>query len=205
MFSKYETSTTPNDQMLSPDTEKSSISLENEESTLSLLSNQPPRALLHQRSASDSMTFVKKSHWVGPSSNITVEGCLEINGSGADGKGIDSYKGTVGDSSSASPLVTETHYPTQYGKWGQNFGPDTDPKKIKRLLANRVSAQKSRLKKAEYIENLKKDIAMKEEKVAVLAPAVSFYEKQRMMLEKENNVMKQRMETLEKEKAKKDD
>ncbi|XP_039015566.1 basic leucine zipper 6-like [Hibiscus syriacus] len=150
MSSKYETCATPNDQLLNADTEKSS--------TLSLLSNQPHRALLHKRSASDSIAFVKKSHWAGTSSNIDVQGCLEINGSDADGKG----NGTMGDSSSASSPIAETHYPTQYGKWGPNFCPDMDPKKIKRLLANRVSAQKSRLKKAEYIENLKKDIAMKE-------------------------------------------
>ncbi|KAK8578267.1 hypothetical protein V6N13_090934 [Hibiscus sabdariffa] len=191
MASKFETSQTPNDKMLKPDDEKSSA-LNNGESTLSFQSKQSCRTSLNQRSGSDSITFVEKPQRVGSSNNGAAIGCLEIN------------EGTIGDVSSASSLVTEAHHPTESGKWGQNFGPNMDPKKIKRILANRVAAQKSRLKKEEYIEKLKKEIATNQAKVAVLAPAVSFHEKLRMTLQQENDAMKQRMEFLQKEKAKKE-
>ena len=38
----------------------------------------------------------------------------------------------------------------------------------------------------------------------MIAPQVAFYELQRRILQKENNAMKQRMETIEKENAKKE-
>ncbi|KAK8494386.1 hypothetical protein V6N13_090939 [Hibiscus sabdariffa] len=191
MASQFETSQTPNDNMLKPYEEKIS-GIDNGESTLSFQSKQSCRTSLNQRSASDSITFVEKPQWVGSSNNGAAIGCLEIN------------EGTIGNASSASSLVTEAHHPTEYGKWDQNFGPNMDPKKMKRILANRVAAQKSRLKKEEYIEKLKKEIATNQAKVAVLASAVSFHEEQRTALQQENDAMKQRMEFLEKEKAMKE-
>ncbi|KAL4313332.1 hypothetical protein GQ457_01G018910 [Hibiscus cannabinus] len=191
MASKFETSPTPNDKMLKPDDEKRYV-VDNGESTLSFQSKQSRRTSLHQRSASDSITFVEKPQWVGSSNNGAATICLEING------------GTIGDASPAPSLVIETHHPAGFGKLSQNISPGMDPKKIKRLLSNRVSAQKSRLKKAEYIEKLKKEIVANQAKVAVLAPAVSFHENLRTTLQQENDAMKQRMEFLEMEKAMKE-
>ncbi|KAK6231179.1 hypothetical protein QUC31_011515 [Theobroma cacao] len=102
----------------------------------------------------------------------------------------------VGQSSSS--LVTETQ------KWGRSFEPTMDPKKMKRLLANRVSAQKSRLRRMEYIEKLNKDIETEQAKIAELAPQVSYYKHRRAMLQKENDEIKQKIEFLEKEEARKE-
>ncbi|XWS67275.1 hypothetical protein CRYUN_Cryun05aG0273500 [Craigia yunnanensis] len=204
---KYETSPNP-DQMMNPKISYSSSSLDIVELTSSLQATQPCRASLHQRSASDSLVFVNKPYLVGSGSfqsSNGAEGCLKLKGGDGDKKAIDHNVKESEDSSSTSSLITETHRQTEPQKRCRNFDPSMDPEKFKRLLANRVSAQKSRLKKLEYIEKLKKDINTEQARVSMLAPQVAFYELQRMMLQKENNAMKQRMETLEKEKAKKED
>ncbi|XWS55497.1 hypothetical protein CRYUN_Cryun09bG0005300 [Craigia yunnanensis] len=203
---KYETSSNP-DQMMNPERSYTSSTLDIVELTSSLQVTEPRRASLHKRSASDSLAFVNKPYLVEPGSfqrSNGAEGCLKLERGDGDKKAIDHNIKESEDSSSASSLITETHRQNEPRKWCRNFDPDIDPKKIKRLLANRVSAQKSRLRKLEYIEKLKKDINTEQARVSLIAPQVAFYEFQRRILQKENNAMKQRMETLEKENAKKE-
>ncbi|EOY07119.1 Uncharacterized protein TCM_021629 [Theobroma cacao] len=170
--------TSPNpEQMISPEGSNPPSSLDIVELTSSLQATEPRRAIsLHKRSASDSLVILRKPYLVGQSS---------------------------------SSLVTETQ------KWGRSFEPTMDPKKMKRwtylhthtmklLLANRVSAQKSRLRRMEYIEKLNKDIETEQAKIAELAPQVSYYKHRRAMLQKENDEIKQKIEFLEKEEARKE-
>ncbi|XP_022765847.1 basic leucine zipper 6-like [Durio zibethinus] len=190
---KYQTSPDP-DQMMSPERSYSSSSLDIVELTSSLQDTKPCRASLHQRSASDSLAFVNKPYLVGPgscqSSNIGAEWCSKLDGGNADGKAIDHNVEKLEDSSSSSLIGESTPPPTEPQKRRRNFHPSMDPKNIKRPLVNRVSAQKSRLRKLEYIEKFKRDINTEQARVSFLAP--------------QNNAMKQRMEFLEKDMAKKD-
>ncbi|GMY25570.1 basic leucine zipper 34-like [Fagus crenata] len=86
-------------------------------------------------------------------------------------------------------------------KWSREIDPSINPKKMKRMIANRESAQRSRLRKLEYIEKLKRDIENEQARISLMSPQVKSYELRRMVLQNENNKMKERMETLEMEQA----
>ncbi|XP_010535364.1 PREDICTED: transcription factor HY5 isoform X2 [Tarenaya hassleriana] len=54
-----------------------------------------------------------------------------------------------------------------------NIDYDMDPRKLKRVISNRVSAQKSRIKKLQYVADLEKKHKELEMQVAVLRPQVA--------------------------------
>ncbi|KAF2288498.1 hypothetical protein GH714_007929 [Hevea brasiliensis] len=70
-----------------------------------------------------------------------------------------------------------------------------------RMLGDRVPARNS----LPYLEKLRRDIETEEAKLSMLSPQVSYYELQCAILEKENNEMKEKVEVLENEKARKED
>ncbi|OMO97612.1 hypothetical protein COLO4_14489 [Corchorus olitorius] len=160
----------------------SSSSLDMAKLTSSLEATEPGKALLHQGSApSDSLTRVERPCLVGQGSSQRPHG-VEIS------------------ENSSSSLVGQTKPP----KWSRSVDPEMDPKKLKRVLANRASAHKSRLKKLEYIEKLEKEVIAHEARISTLAPEVAFKRAQRDMLQQENDDMRRRMEILEKRKADKE-
>jgi hypothetical protein len=71
-----------------------------------------------------------------------------------------------------------------------------DPKRAKRILANRQSAQRSRVRKLQYISELERSVAALQTEVATIAPQVAFYEHRRSVLNVDNNTIKQRMAAL---------
>ncbi|CAN5966284.1 unnamed protein product [Sphagnum jensenii] len=71
-----------------------------------------------------------------------------------------------------------------------------DPKRAKRILANRQSAQRSRVRKLQYISELERSVAALQTEVATIAPQVAFYEHRRAVLNVDNNTIKQRMAAL---------
>nr|XP_011460972.1 PREDICTED: basic leucine zipper 61-like [Fragaria vesca subsp. vesca] len=85
----------------------------------------------------------------------------------------------------------ETVYDTLIGgplqiRVGRNIAPESlDPKKLKRIYSNRVSAQKSRLKKLQYIAEMEKKAKALEAQVAVLSPQVEFFKNQSYFLQME--------------------
>ncbi|GAA0138805.1 basic leucine zipper transcription factor [Lithospermum erythrorhizon] len=79
-----------------------------------------------------------------------------------------------------------------------------DPKRIKRILANRQSAQRSRVRKLQYISELERSVTSLQTEVSVLSPRVSFLDQQRMVLTVDNGVLKQRMAALAQDKIFKD-
>ncbi|XP_022741029.1 basic leucine zipper 61-like isoform X2 [Durio zibethinus] len=71
-----------------------------------------------------------------------------------------------------------------------------DPKRVKRILANRQSAQRSRVRKLHYISEL--------ERISVLSPRVAFLDHHRLLLNVDNSALKQRIAALAQDKIFKD-
>ncbi|KAK4484486.1 hypothetical protein RD792_007069 [Penstemon davidsonii] len=79
-----------------------------------------------------------------------------------------------------------------------------DPKKIKRILANRQSAQRSRVRKLQYMSELERTVSSLQAEVSVLSPRVAFLDHQRLVLNVDNSVLQQRIAALAQDKLFKD-
>ncbi|XP_019453686.1 PREDICTED: basic leucine zipper 61-like isoform X2 [Lupinus angustifolius] len=80
----------------------------------------------------------------------------------------------------------------------------TDPKRVKRILANRQSAQRSRVRKLQYISELERNVTSLQAEVSVLSPRVAFLDHQRLLLNVDNSALKQRIAALAQDKIFKD-
>ncbi|CAI9754971.1 unnamed protein product [Fraxinus pennsylvanica] len=79
-----------------------------------------------------------------------------------------------------------------------------DPKRIKRILANRKSAQRSRVRKLQYILELERSVTTLQNEVSALSPKVAFLDHQRLLLTVDNGALKQRIAALAQDKIFKD-
>lgn len=79
-----------------------------------------------------------------------------------------------------------------------------DPKRIKRILANRQSAQRSRVRKLQYISELERTVTSLQAEISVLSPRVAFLDHQRLVLGVDNSVLKQKIAALAQDKIFKD-
>nr|VDD04397.1 unnamed protein product [Brassica oleracea] len=79
-----------------------------------------------------------------------------------------------------------------------------DPKRVKRILANRQSAQRSRVRKLQYITELERSVTSLQVEVSVLSPRVAFLDHQRLLLNVDNSSLKQRIAALAQDKIFKD-
>ncbi|XP_078151664.1 basic leucine zipper 19-like isoform X2 [Carex rostrata] len=71
--------------------------------------------------------------------------------------------------------------------------PSTDPKRVKRILANRQSAQRSRVRKLHYISELERNVQLLQNEVTTLAPRVAYLDHQRTLLTISNGHLRQKM------------
>nr|WEY05846.1 bZIP3 protein [Betula platyphylla] len=79
-----------------------------------------------------------------------------------------------------------------------------DPKRVKRILANRQSAQRSRVRKLQYISELERSVTSLQTEVSALSPRVAFLDHQRLILNVDNGALKQRIAALAQDKLFKD-
>ncbi|KAJ6758015.1 BASIC LEUCINE ZIPPER 61-LIKE [Salix koriyanagi] len=79
-----------------------------------------------------------------------------------------------------------------------------DPKRVKRILANRQSAQRSRVRKLQYISELERSVTSLQAEVSVLSPRVAYLDHQRLLLNVDNSALKQRIAALAQDKLFKD-
>ncbi|XP_071736675.1 basic leucine zipper 61-like [Rutidosis leptorrhynchoides] len=79
-----------------------------------------------------------------------------------------------------------------------------DPKRVKRILANRQSAQRSRVRKLHYISELERSVTTLQTEVSTLSPRVAFLDHQRLILNVDNSSLKQRIAALAQDKIFKD-
>ncbi|CAI9757054.1 unnamed protein product [Fraxinus pennsylvanica] len=105
------------------------------------------------------------------------------------------------DNSCKSPVDTQPP-----AKSSDNASGDTivDPKRIKRILANRQSAQRSRVRKLQYISELERSVTTLQSEVSSLSPSVAFLDHQRLLLNVDNSALKQRIAALAQDKIFKD-
>ncbi|XP_028796820.1 basic leucine zipper 34-like [Neltuma alba] len=82
--------------------------------------------------------------------------------------------------------------------------PLVDPKRVKRILANRQSAQRSRVRKLQYISDLERSVSTLQTEVSALSPRVAFLDHQRLILNVDNSTLKQRIAALAQDKIFKD-
>ncbi|KAE9590602.1 hypothetical protein Lal_00023134 [Lupinus albus] len=71
-----------------------------------------------------------------------------------------------------------------------------DPKRVRRILANRQSAQRSRVRKLQYISELERSVTSLQSEVSALSPRVAFLDHQRLILNVDNSALKQRIAAL---------
>ncbi|XP_023768311.1 basic leucine zipper 34 [Lactuca sativa] len=83
-------------------------------------------------------------------------------------------------------------------------GTIVDPKRVKRILANRQSAQRSRVRKLHYISELERSVTTLQTEVSTLSPRVAFLDHQRLILNVDNSSLKQRIAALAQDKIFKD-
>ncbi|KAM0070887.1 putative transcription factor bZIP family [Helianthus debilis subsp. tardiflorus] len=83
-------------------------------------------------------------------------------------------------------------------------GTVVDPKRVKRILANRQSAQRSRIRKLHYISELERSVTTLQTEVSTLSPRVAFLDHQRLILNVDNSSLKQRIAALIQDKIFKD-
>ncbi|KAJ6968973.1 hypothetical protein NC653_036827 [Populus alba x Populus x berolinensis] len=109
-------------------------------------------------------------------------------------------------SGTGSCTVAEQQNDTQCKRRHEEADLDSElkSKRIKRIMANRLSAQRSRLRKLVYVEKLERDVKAEEVKVYWLSLQESLYQQSQMALETENTRIKEIMEGLEREKAMKE-
>ncbi|KAI7729973.1 hypothetical protein M8C21_008137 [Ambrosia artemisiifolia] len=113
--------------------------------------------------------------------------------------------GEVEDCGGCQP---ETETETELVKPTFNFSSDgttiVDPKRVKRILANRQSAQRSRVRKLQYISELERSVTTLQTEVSALSPRVAFLDHQRLVLNVDNSALKQRIAALAQDKIFKD-
>ncbi|XP_074571613.1 basic leucine zipper 6-like isoform X2 [Curcuma longa] len=145
----------------------------------------------HRRSASDSVAFVEVAPADGDDDDDSDQLIMsmfadEVAGSpGAAGDKSTEQKSAAAATAAAEQIV--------------------DPKRVKRILANRQSAQRSRVRKLQYISELERSVTSLETEVSALSPRVAFLDQQRSLLTLGNSHLKQRIAALAQDKIFKDD
>ncbi|KAG5238591.1 basic leucine zipper [Salix suchowensis] len=71
--------------------------------------------------------------------------------------------------------------------------PNMDPKRLKRVISNRVSAQKSRLKRLQYLADIESKVKALEEEIAALSPQVALYKSHHQALKMEQRMLSMEM------------
>ncbi|KAG7037008.1 Basic leucine zipper 34, partial [Cucurbita argyrosperma subsp. argyrosperma] len=91
-------------------------------------------------------------------------------------------KGNVGDGGNSEKIL-----------FGRSVDPNMDPRKLKRIMSNRVSAQKSRLKKVQYVADMERKLKALEAHIAILSPQVELYKNQQQVLQMEQKTLNQKI------------
>ncbi|KAK9092805.1 hypothetical protein Syun_027716 [Stephania yunnanensis] len=103
--------------------------------------------------------------------------------------------------SSCKPDLSSQALPPPISSSGE---PIRDPKRVKRILANRQSAQRSRVRKLQYISELERSVTSLQTEVSALSPRVAYLDHQRLILNVDNSALKQRIAALAQDKIFKD-
>ncbi|XP_058198807.1 basic leucine zipper 34-like [Rhododendron vialii] len=78
-------------------------------------------------------------------------------------------------------------------KLGRNKGTNMDDKRFRRILSNRISAQKSRTRKLQYVNDMERKRKDLEVEIATLAPLIENEQEKQKRLQMENFFLKERI------------
>nr|TKS01774.1 hypothetical protein D5086_0000168810 [Populus alba] len=92
-------------------------------------------------------------------------------------------------SSGDKPVKTRAMISGAQIRAARAIDPNMDPKKLKRVLSNRVSAQKSRLKRLQYLADIERKVKALEEEIADLSPRVALYRSHHQALKMEQKML----------------
>ncbi|KAL6547347.1 hypothetical protein OROMI_023068 [Orobanche minor] len=79
-------------------------------------------------------------------------------------------------------------------KHGCKLDPNMDRRKLRRTISNRLSAQRSRIRKAQYINDMEKMVNDLEELISHLTPRMQSYQEKRRLLLLQNDSLQKLME-----------
>ncbi|XP_057764431.1 basic leucine zipper 2 [Salvia miltiorrhiza] len=74
-------------------------------------------------------------------------------------------------------------------KHGRKLDPRMDRKKLRRTVSNRLSAQRSRVKKAQYIHDMERRVTELEDTITVLTLRVERFKEKRRLLQLQNEAL----------------
>ncbi|KAJ8752130.1 hypothetical protein K2173_001805 [Erythroxylum novogranatense] len=145
-------------------------------------------------------------------SNAVGAPCSSNTSSPSDHNSFYEYKETVPSSdqkqhkikNETDEVQSQCQSNTQAPASNTNNDRIVDPKRVKRILANRQSAQRSRVRKLQYISELERSVTSLQAEVLVLSPRVAFLDQQRLLLNVDNSALKQRIAALAQDKIFKD-
>ncbi|GAQ84973.1 protein with bZIP transcription factor domain [Klebsormidium nitens] len=157
--------------------------------------NQPPKRRGHQRTFSEPPTSLSEE--TSFASEEDIKPC--ISGSFLDGSAATDDNRLVGLSELKKELGISGPLKESELELLQ-----MDPRKAKRVLANRQSAQKSRIRKLHYISDLEKRVTLLEADLKALQPKVVYLDQQRTKLNGANSELKQKIAALQQETGFKD-
>ncbi|CAK7343818.1 unnamed protein product [Dovyalis caffra] len=165
--------------------------------------NSRPRAPSLLPSASDSFASVKQPGFVSPSigNNFTTRGFFELNRSVIKFDETPKHFQNVGSSDNPISGIKVPSIPISSTTIaGQQNVVRRRQRRTNALevLANRMSAQRSRLRKLAYLEKLKMNVKLGEARVSWLIPLVSLYRQHRLALKDANFRIKETIKVLEK-------
>ncbi|KAK1269316.1 Transcription factor RF2a [Acorus gramineus] len=155
----------------------------------------------HRRSASDSVTFHEPPHFPHHHQHDEFDRLDE-----------EQLMSMFSDDTPPLPPASATSTPSSssdHNSINDENPPPTpsvvvDPKRVKRILANRQSAQRSRVRKLQYISELERSVTSLQTEVSALSPRVAYLDQQRVVLNVDNSALKQRIAALAQDKIFKD-
>nr|XP_009783967.1 PREDICTED: basic leucine zipper 19 [Nicotiana sylvestris]XP_016471095.1 PREDICTED: basic leucine zipper 19-like [Nicotiana tabacum] len=94
------------------------------------------------------------------------------------------------------PLTLDQAIDFELNKLGRNVDSDVDLKKLRRTVSNRLSAQRSRIKKTEYITELEKKVKDLQDTIAYLSPEIENYKEKQSMLRMQRKYLQEQLDTF---------
>ncbi|KAF8663739.1 hypothetical protein HU200_055062 [Digitaria exilis] len=165
----------------------------------------------HRRSLSDSVAFVEVAPADGAAGEFDrldddqLMSMFPDDAAAAAAGGGGGAPGNVGCGGDERSEAADAQAAAAAGQAGDaNTELIRDPKRVKRILANRQSAQRSRVRKLQYISELERSVTTLQNEVSVLSPRVAFLDQQRTILTVGNSHLKQRIAALAQDKIFKD-
>ncbi|XP_033517054.1 basic leucine zipper 19-like [Nicotiana tomentosiformis] len=94
------------------------------------------------------------------------------------------------------PLTLDQAIDFELNKPGRNVDSDVDLKKLRRTVSNRLSAQRSRIKKTEYITELEKKVKDLQDTIAYLSPEIENYKEKQTMLRMQRKYLQEQLDSF---------